>query len=328
MSIRSNRRRVLSAALAGACAIAAPAFALAQAEWQPTKPVRIIVPFAPGVSPDVVARLVAEPLAQALRQPVIVDNRPGAAGIIGAEAAAKSAPDGLTLFLTVNSIMGINPNVYEKLPYDTFRDFVPVTQAVLVPYLLVVGPTQPYSSLKDLLARAKADPGRIDYGSLGVGSGPHVVMEMMNNMAGVKMNHVPYKGSAVSDVMAGQIAMTFDPTTTAVPMVRSGKLRALAVTSKNRLAQLPDVPTVAEVLPGYDGDGWQGFYLPARTPKEIVARYHKEIVKALQRPDVRNKLIDLGLQPVGNTPEEFAQVSRREVEKWGRIARQNNIRVE
>jgi tripartite-type tricarboxylate transporter receptor subunit TctC len=328
MNIPSNRRRFLVGTLAGACAIATPAFAFAQAEWQPTKPVRIIVPFAPGVSPDVVARLVADPLAQALHQPVIVDNRPGAAGIIGADAAAKSAPDGSTLFLTVNSIMGINPNVYTKLPYDTFRDFVPVTQVVLVPYLLVIGPNQPFSSLKDLLAKAKADPGKIDYGSLGVGSGPHVVMEMMNNMAGVKMNHVPYKSSAVTDVIAGQISMTFDPTTTAVPMVRAGKLRALAVTSKNRIPQLPDVPTVAEVLPGYDGDGWQGFYLPAGTPKEIVARYHKEIVKVLQRPEVRSKLIDLGLQPVGSSPEEFALVSRREVEKWGRIARQNNIRVE
>ena len=321
-----RRRAVLPAA---AIALAASSVAFAQpAEWQPTKPIRIVVPFAPGVSPDVVARMLAEPLGQALKQPVVVDNRPGAAGIIGADAAAKSAPDGTTIFLTVNSIMGINPNVYAKLPYDTFRDFVPVTQVVLVPYVLVTGAAQPFASLQDLIAKAKAAPGTIDYGSLGIGSGPHVVMEMMNNMAGAKMNHIPYKASPVADVIAGQVPLYFDPATTAIPMVRSNRLRALAVTSRQRLAQLPDVPTVAELLPGYDGDGWQGVYVPAGTPKEIVARFHKEITAALKRPEVQAKLVDLGLQPVGNSQAEFEAVSRREVEKWGRIARQNNIRVE
>lgn len=321
------RRRAWLGAVALATAASCAPFAAAQGGW-PSKPIRIVVPFAPGVSPDVVARIVADPLQQALGQPVIIDNRPGAAGIIGADAVAKSPPDGYTIFLTVNSIMGINPNVYSKLPYDTFRDFVPVTQVVLVPYVLVTAPSQPYASLKDLIAKAKASPGTIDYGSLGIGSGPHVVMEMMDNMAGVKMNHVPYKASPVPDVLAGQVALAFDPATTAVPFVRSGKLRALAVTSPTRLPQLPDVPTVAETLPGYDGDGWQGFYLPAGTPKEIVQRFNTEIVKILRRPEIRAKLVELGLQPIGSTADEFAAVSRREVEKWGRIARQNNIRVE
>lgn len=299
----------------------------AEGNW-PGKPIKVIVPFAAGVSPDVVTRIISEPLGRALGQPLIIDNRAGAAGIIGAEAAAKSPGDGYTLFMTVNSIMGINPNVYGKLPYDTFRDFTPVTQVAMVPYVLVTGPNQPDKTLGDLIARAKAKPGSVDYGSLGVGSGPHVVMEMMNNMAGIQMTHVPYKGSPLADVMAGQMPLAFEPATTAIPLVKSGKLRALAITSKKRNPALPDVPAVAEVLPGYDGDGWQGFYVPASTPKDIVARYNTEIVKVLRQPDVQRKLIDLGLQPVGSSVEEFARISREEFDKWGGIAKKNNIRID
>lgn len=326
-TIRSKCYAMLLACAAGA-GVTVPMPAAAQADWMPSKPVKIIVPFAPGISPDVVARLIAEPLGRALNQPVIIDNKPGASGIIGAVAAARSPADGLTLFMSVNSIMGINPTVYSTLAYDPFRDFTPVTQVALVPYVLVTGPSQPYKSLKELLQAAKARPKQIDYGSLGVGSGPHVVMEMMNHMAGVSMNHVPYKSNTIADVMGGQIALSYDPSTTAVPFVRSGKLRALAVTSKSRIPQLPDVPTVGELLPGYDGDGWQGFYLPAGTPKEAVAKFSKEIVRILQQPAIKNKLMDLGLQPVGSTPEEFLEVTRREVDKWSRIAKENNIRVE
>ncbi|WP_076999442.1 tripartite tricarboxylate transporter substrate binding protein [Variovorax sp. KK3] len=321
-----SRRAALTRLGAAALATAAPSI-WAQGRW-PEKPIRIVVPFAAGVSPDVVARIVGDPLGRALGQPVVIDNRAGAAGIIGAEAAAKSPADGYTLFMTVNSIMGINPNVYTKLPYDTFRDFAPVTQVALVPYVLITGPSQPDKGLKDLIARAKAKPGSVDYGSLGIGSGPHVVMEMMNNMAGVQMVHVPYKGSPLADVMAGQMPLAFEPATTAVPLVKSGKLRALAVTSPKRSPSLPEVPAVAEVLPGYDGDGWQGFYVPAGTPKEIVERYNTEIVKVLALPEVKNKLVDLGLQPVGNSVEAFAKVSRDEFDKWGKIAKANHIRID
>ncbi|PIF78198.1 tripartite-type tricarboxylate transporter receptor subunit TctC [Variovorax sp. 54] len=323
---RFSRRTVLTHLGAAAAAMAAPPL-LAQGKW-PDRPIKVIVPFAAGVSPDVVARIVSEPLGRALGQPVVIDNRAGAAGIIGAELAAKSPGDGYTLFMTVNSIMGINPNVYTKLPYDTFRDFAPVTQVALVPYVLVTGPNQPDATLKDLIARAKAKPGSVDYGSLGIGSGPHVVMEMMNNMAGIQMVHVPYKGSPLADVMAGQMPLAFEPATTAIPLVKSGKLRALAITSKKRSAALPDVPAVAELLPGYDGDGWQGFYVPAATPKDIVARFNTEIVKVLRQPDVQRRLIDLGLQPVGSTIDEFAKVSRDEYAKWGKIAKSNNIRID
>lgn len=323
---RFSRRTVLAHLGAASAALAAPPL-MAQGKW-PDRSIKIIVPFAAGVSPDVVTRIVSEPLSRALGQPVVIDNRAGAAGIIGAEIAAKSPGDGYTLFMTVNSIMGINPNVYTRLPYDTFRDFAPVTQVALVPYVLVTGPNQPDATLKDLIARAKAKPGSVDYGSLGIGSGPHVVMEMMNNMAGIQMVHVPYKGSPLADVMAGQMPLAFEPATTAIPLVKSGKLRALAITSRKRSAALPDVPAVAELLPGYDGDGWQGFYVPAATPKDIVARFNTEIVKVLKQADVQRRLIDLGLQPVGSTIDEFAKVSRDEYAKWGKIAKSNNIRID
>jgi tripartite-type tricarboxylate transporter receptor subunit TctC len=321
-----NRRAALGHLGAAAGALScAPLFA--QGKW-PEKPVRVVVPFAAGVSPDVVTRIISEPLGRALGQPIVIDNRAGAAGIIGAEVAARSPGDGYTLFMAVNSIMGVNPNVYTKLPYDTFRDFAPVTQVALVPYVLITGPSQPDASLKDLIARAKARPGSVDYGSLGIGSGPHVVMEMMNNMAGVRMVHVPYKGSPLADVMAGQMPLAFEPATTAIPLVKSGKLRALAITSRKRNAALPDVPAVAELLPGYDGDGWQGFYVPAATPPEVVQRLNTEIVAVLRTADVQRKLVDIGLQPVGSTIDEFARVSRDEFAKWGKIAKANNIRIE
>jgi tripartite-type tricarboxylate transporter receptor subunit TctC len=287
-----------------------------------------VVPFAAGVSPDVVSRILAEPLGRALGQPLIIDNRAGAAGIIGAEVAARSPGDGYTLFMTVNSIMGINPAVYTKLPYDVNKDFVPVTQVARVPYLLITGMNQPDATLASVIARSKAKPNSIEYGSLGVGSGPHVVMEMMNNMAGIKMVHVAYKASPVQDVIAGQVPLAFDPATTAIPLVKGGKVRALAITSPKRSPAMPDVPTVAETLPGYDGDGWQGFYMPAGTPKEIVARMNTEIVKVLRLPDVQQRLVDLGLQPVGSSIEDFSRITRDEYDKWAKIAKANNIRVD
>jgi tripartite-type tricarboxylate transporter receptor subunit TctC len=320
------QRRLFLQRAAVAAATAVPALSRAQ-PW-PARPIRFVVPFAAGVSPDVVARLLSEPLSKALGQPVVVDNRAGAAGIIGAEIAARSPGDGYTLFMAVNSIMGVNPHIYSKLPYDSLRDFVPVAQVARVPYVLVAGLNQPFRSLGEVLARARAAPGSIDYGSLGVGSGPHVVMEMLCNMAGVKMMHIPYKASPLQDVIAGQVALAFDPATTAIPMVRAGKLRALAVTSTGRLASLPDVPAVAETIPGFDGDGWQGIYAPAGTPAEVVERLNREITLALQQPAMRARLADLGLTPAAGTPREFAQLSRLEYDKWGKIVRANHIHVD
>ena len=321
-----SRRQLLSAVACTALA-AWTGGASAQDPW-PSKPIRFVVPFAAGVSPDVVARIISDPLSRALGQPVVVDNRAGAAGIIGADIAAKSPPDGYTIFMAVNSIMGVNPNVYTKLPYDTFRDFTPITQVAIVPYVLITGPRQPYNSLTDLIDKAKAHPKSIEYGSLGVGSGPHVVMEMMNNMARIQMLHVPYKGSPLQDVLAGQIPLAFETATTAVPLIKTGKAKALAITSPRRSPALPDVPTVAELLPGYDGDGWQGIYAPAKTPKPIVDRLNLEIAKILKSPETQKKLDELGLIAVGSTVDDFARVSRSEYDKWGKIAKANHIRVE
>lgn len=326
MPFHFTRRLALAAFALAVTHTSLPAFA--QSSKWPEKPIKLIVPFAAGVSPDVVSRILAEPLGRALGQPVVIDNRAGAAGIIGAEAAARSPGDGYTLFMSVNSIMGINPSVYTKLPYDPMKDFVPVTQVARVPYVLITGNDQPNKTLKALLTAAKANPGSVEYGSLGLGSGPHLVMEMMNNMAGVKMVHIAYKGSPLTDVLAGQVPLAFEPATTAIPLVKSGKLRGLAITSAKRNPAIPDVPTVAEVLPGYEGDGWQGIYMPAGTPKEIVARMNAEIVKILKQPDVQQKLADLGLQPVGNSVEEFDRISRNELDKWGKLAKANNIRIE
>ena len=321
-----SRRRALTAITSAALAGLSSA-ALAQDNW-PSKPIRLVVPFAAGVSPDVVARIISDPLSRALGQPVVVDNRAGAAGIIGADIAAKSAPDGYTIFMTVNSIMGVNPNVYTKLPYDTFRDFTPITQVAIVPYVLITGPKQPYQSLADLIDKAKARPKSIEYGSLGVGSGPHVVMEMMSNMAKIQMLHVPYKGSPLQDVLAGQIPLAFETATTAVPLIKTGKAKALAITSPKRSPALPDVPTVAELLPGYDGDGWQGIYAPAKTPTAIVDRYNHEIAKILKSPETQKKLDELGLIAVGSSVADFSRVSKAEFDKWGKIAKANHIRVE
>lgn len=326
MALALTRRAVLAGLALALVQPTLPAFAQG-GKW-PDKPIRLVVPFAAGVSPDVVSRIIAEPLGRALGQPVVIDNRAGAAGIIGAEIAAKSPGDGYTLFMTVNSIMGINPAVYAKLPYDPLKDFVPVTQVARVPYVLITGTNQPDKTLKDLLARAKAKPGSVEYGSLGIGSGPHLVMEMMNNMAGVRMVHIPYKGSPVTDVIAGQVPLAFEPATTAVPLVKSGKVRALAITSAKRNSALPEVPTVGEVLPGYEGDGWQGFYMPAGTPREVVARMNAEISRILKQPEVQQKLAELALQPVGNSIADFDRISRDELQRWSKLAKANNIRVD
>ncbi len=324
-----TRRRALvasGAALASALTVRFPD-AMAQTAW-PAKPIRIIVPFAAGISPDIVARIVGDPLSRALGQPVIIDNRAGASGMIGAEAAARSSPDGYTVFMTVESIVGVLPHIYSKLQYDPFKDFVAVTEVVTVPYYLVTSPLQSYHSVRDVLAQAKAQPGKMDFGTLGQGSGAHVRMEMLNNMGGTRMTHIPYKSSPMPDLIGGQLTVVFEPATTAIPLIKSGKLRAIAVTSPKRQPALPDVPTVSETLPGYSADGWQGFVVPAGTPAPIVARLNAEVVRALKSTEVSARLTEFGLQPVGNSADEFTAVMRLESEKWGRIARENKIRIE
>ena len=321
-----TRRSLLGALACTGLSAVAPGVT-AQGSW-PTKPITLIVPFAAGVSPDVVGRILAERLGQALGQPFVVDNRAGASGIIGAEAAAKAPADGYTLFLTVESIVGVLPHIYSKVRYEPFRDFTPVTQVAIGPYYLVTAPDQRFQTVSDVLAYAKAKPEALTYGSLGVGSGAHMRMVMLSSMTGASLLHVPYKSSPLADVMSRQVDLAFEPATTAIPLVRSGRLRALAVSSAKRQPALPDVPTVAETVPNFSNDGWMALAVPAGTPQPIIDRLNAEAVKVLKSNDVRSRIADLGLQAVGGTAAECASLMRSEYEKWGKIARQYDIRAE
>ena len=321
-----DRRTVLAAL--GSCSLLAVAPRLAAQPAWPSKPITLIVPFAAGVSPDVVARLLADKMGQALGQPIIVDNRAGASGIIGAEVAAKAPADGYTLFLPVESILGVLPHIYAKLRYDPFRDFMPVTQVAYGPFYLVTAPDQPFKTLAAMLETAKAQPDVLTYGSLGVGSGAHMRMVMLSSMTGVSLLHVPYKSSPLPDVMGRSIAMAFEPATTAIPLVKGGKLRALAVTSPTRQPALPNVPAIAEAVPNFDNDGWMALVAPAGTPGAIIDRLNVEAVKALNTPEVRSRIADLGLQAVGSTAGQCSALIRSEFDKWGKIARQYQIRAD
>ena len=321
-----DRRTVLAAL--GSCSLLAVAPRLAAQPAWPSKPITLIVPFAAGVSPDVVARLLADKMGRALGQPIIVDNRAGASGIIGAEVAAKAPADGYTLFLPVESILGVLPHIYAKLRYDPFRDFMPVTQVAYGPFYLVTAPDQPFKTLAAMLETAKAQPDVLTYGSLGVGSGAHMRMVMLSSMTGVSLLHVPYKSSPLPDVMSRNIAMAFEPATTAIPLVKGGKLRALAVTSATRQPALPNVPAIAEAVPNFDNDGWMALVAPAGTPGAIIDRLNVEAVKALNTPEVRSRIADLGLQAVGSTAGQCSALIKSEFDKWGKIARQYQIRAD
>jgi tripartite-type tricarboxylate transporter receptor subunit TctC len=320
-----KRRRVLAAVLLGA---ALPSIASAQAAAAyPSKPIRFIVPFPAGISPDVVARQLAEKLSVSMGQPVIVENRPGAAGMIGAESVAKSAGDGYTVFMSVLSIMAFNPHVYPKVNYDPLKDFVPVTEVAVIPHMLVATNEFPAKTLQELLAHARSNPGRVDFASPGVGSAPHIMMEMLGSLSRTQMNHVPFKSSGLMEVIGGQVNISFEAITTAMPQIKAGKVRALAVTETRRVAQLPDVPSIAEVLPGYAIDSWQGIFVPAKTPKDIVARLNSEFIKAIRSPDVQKKFDELGFRTVANSPEEFSAVMARDYETWGQAVRKLNIKA-
>lgn len=315
--------------LAATLSLAAVASASAQpAGDYPSKPVRFVVPFPAGTAPDIIARVLGEQLARGLGQPVLIDNRPGAAGIIGAEHVAKSPADGYTLFMAVNSIMTINPNVYAKIPYNARTDFAGVTQLTQASYALIVSPDFPAKSVKDLIAHAKRKPGEIAYASPGVGSAPHVIMELLNGMSGSSMNHVPFKTTGLTEVMAGQVPVSFEPIATAIPAIKTGKVVALAVSSPRRMPLLPDLPAVAETLPGFDGDGWHGVMVHAKTPRPIVERLHAEITQVLKKPEVRQRLTDLGLGVVGNTPEQFDQVVRQDLTRWGKVVAAAQIKLD
>jgi tripartite-type tricarboxylate transporter receptor subunit TctC len=310
--------------------LAAFASAWTAAQTYPARPVRFIVPSAVGGGTDIIARAIALKLGESLGQQFLVDNRPGAGQMIGIELAAKSPADGYTILMAA-STLAINPIMYKKVPYDPIRDFAPITQAATLPNVLVVHPSLPVKSLAELIAYAKAHPGQLNFASAGIGTSPQMSIELLKSMAGIDMVHIPYKGTApgVVDVLAGQVLVMAPNLLTALPHIKSGRLRALAVTSARRSAALPEVPTVAEAgLPGYDSTQWYGVLAPAGTPREIVARLHGEIARALRDAEVGKRLAADGAEPVGSSPEEFAAFIKSESEKWSRVAKAAGIQPE
>jgi len=296
----------------------------------PAKSIRVIVGFPPGSGADITARVIGAKAGEALAQQVIVDNRPGAASNIAAELAAKAPADGYTLFIgTVANT--INATLYPRLPFDFARDFVPVVLTTAAPNVLVVHTSVPAKSVKELIALAKSRPGQLNYASAGTGTAPHLSGELFNAMAGVRMVHIPYKGSppAVTDLLAGEVALMFSPSSTVLPHVKSGRLRALAVTTAARLPSLPELPTVAESgLKGYETITWFGFVAPAKTPQAIVARLNAEIVKVLALPEVRNPFAIQGIEVIGGTPEQFASYIRDEITKWAKVIRLSGAKAD
>ena len=302
----------------------------AQAQPYPSKPLRIVVPFAPGGSTDIVARILAERLAGPLGQPVTVENRAGAAGNIGGEAVARSAPDGYTLLMATTGVMAINNALYKSMTYDAAKDLEPVVFTTSITNVLSVPPEIPAKSVTELVALAKAQPGRLSFASSGAGSSTHLSGELFKSMAGIDVLHVPYKGSgqALVDLMAGRVSMIFDNMPSVLPYIRGGKLRGLAVTGAKRSAAMPELPTIAEAgVPGYESLSWSGIAVAAGTPADIVQRLNREVGSVLAVSDVRQKLTELGAEPVGGPPEAFAAHVRSEREKWGRLVRERNITV-
>ena len=326
-------RRTLAAAAAVAAAtlvLPAPAWAQTDAAW-PSKPIKWVVPFPPGGAMDVIARTLGEKAARELGQAVVVENRPGAGGNIGADYVAKQPADGYTIMITSIG-MATNRALYPKLTYDPVRDFAPISLLAVVPNVLVVNAANTSDrSVKDVVARAGKEPGKLTYASAGNGTSIHLAGEVFASMAGVQMTHIPYKGSgpAVTDMLGGQVDLMFDSITSARPHIQSGKLRALAVTTARRSPALPDVPTVAEAgVPGYEVSPWFAVFARTGTPPEVIARLKKVLNDAMKQPETLRKLESVGAEPIGSTPQELATHLNRELERWGKLIQQRNIRAD
>jgi tripartite-type tricarboxylate transporter receptor subunit TctC len=328
MAITSRARRALFSVIIAM--IALPGGASAQTTY-PAKPVRILVPFPPGGPADALARIVGDKLGQALGQPFVIENKPGAGGNIGMEQGAKAAADGYTLTLAPTGNLTIAPSLSAKLPYDPAKDYAPITVLATVPNILIVHPSVPARSVAELIALAKAKPGTLNYASPGNGSGPHLAGELLKSMAGIDLVHVPFNGvgPAMTGVLAGDVQMSFAQSSAALPHVKSGKVIALGVASRKRIAAAPELPTIAEAgLPGFDVTSWYALVAPAGTPATVVDRLHAEIVKVLDSADVREKIAALGAEPVGNTPAEFTAMQRAEAARWAKLAREANIHAD
>ena len=314
------------------CALAAiSTHGPASAQSYPQKPVRIVVGVPAGGTTDVVARLLGHKLGELLGQQVVIENRGGAGGNIGAELVAKAPPDGYTLFLATIGTMAINPSLYSKMPFDTLRDFAAISQLTSMPQLLVVHPSVPVKTVKELIAYAKSRPGQLTFASGGGGTAIHLAGELFKTMAGVEMVHVAYKGGgpAMTDLIGGQVSLMFDQILTSLPHVQSGRLRGLAVTTANRSPAAPQIPTIAEAaLPGYAVTTWHGLLAPAGTPREIVNRLSSEAAKALQNPDIRDRFAAQGVDPVSSTPEQFSALMKSELEKWRKVIAASGMKID
>jgi tripartite-type tricarboxylate transporter receptor subunit TctC len=322
----STRGKLAAVALLGASMATG---ALAQSGY-PSKPIRLMVPFGAGGPADIYARHVAQRISEPLGQPVVVEDRPGAGSVVGTDAVAKAAPDGYTI-LMISNTHPINETLYQKLPYNLLRDFTAITQINVMPNVLVVKPDSQFSSVKELVAFAKAQPGKLNYASSGSGTPYHLAAELFKAMTGTSIVHIPHKasGEARASVLGGQTDLMFDSLPTTHQQVKAGKLKALAITSTRRSPLLPDVPTVAEAgVPGYEADLWLGLVAPAATPPAIVNRINTETVKVLQRPEVREIFVRDGTEPIGSTPAQFATVLKEQVEKWGKVVKFSGAKVE
>lgn len=304
---------------------------LSWSQSYPTKPVRVIVAFAPGGGADIVGRLIAQHLTERLGQSFIIENRGGAGGMVGSDIVAKAPADGYTLLFGQQGPNAINPSLYAKMPYDVVRDFAPITQATVYPYVIALHPAVPVTNFRELVALAKAHPGELTYATAGLGSSAQLAAEMLMRQGDIKLNHIPYKGvgPALIDTVAGQVKIIFGDAASTASQARVGKVRAIAVTGAKRLPLLPDVPTVAEAgLTGYEAASWHGWFAPAGTPLAIINKLQVEIAVILKIPEVRERLVRDGIEPVGSTPDHFAAHIRYEVEKWGKVVREAGIKLE
>jgi len=320
-------KRLIIALTALTFVLAALDPAPAQAQSYPTKPIRVIVPFAAGGAVDVLARLVSAKMSESVGQPVIIENRAGAAGNVAADAVAKSPPDGYTILQNTNG-QAISPSLYKSLPFDAVKDFTPVTQLVASQLLLVATPSLPAKSVQELIALAKAKPGSLNYGMTGIGNPLHLTVEMFKHAAGIELQAVPYRGDAPLNtaLIAGEVHLAVVPFATAKPHVEAGRLRALAIAGAKRSPALPDVPTIAESgLPGFESSSWQGWFVPANTPREIVALIQREAAKALNAPDVRERMETTANEVVASTPEAFAAVFKNDLAKFAKVVKDAKI---
>lgn len=324
-----NSKHSIIKALLGGIALGT-ALSAAAADAYPSKPIKWVVPFTPGGAMDTMARTLGEKMSQSMKQPIVIENRPGAGGVVGSTAVARSEPDGYTMMI-VSIGHAVNPSLYPKLSYDPIKDFEPVSLVGIVPNVLVVNPTVKANNVSELVALAKQQPGKMTFASAGSGTTIHLAGELFASMANVDILHVPYKGSApaVTDLMGHQVDMMFDSVSSAKPYIDSGRLKPLAVTTVKRSSALPNVPTVAEAgIKGYELSGWYAVFVPAKTPQPIVKRINEELVKALKQPDVQARFVQIGAEPVGSSPAELDKYLKSESAKWSEIVRARNIKAD